>query len=153
VSGHRFSTQVCVSQQEIDATEGDVLVLLEGLGRNILTHLGDVELGRCIRIFLRDEAGRVVGGTTANVFGGWMYVSLLWVEESLRNQGYGTELMNRLEREALRLGCRYAHVDTYSFEARPFYERLGYELFAVLEDYPEGHCKYFLKKKLAERRK
>jgi len=31
-----------------------------------------------------------------------------------------------------------------------FYEKLGYELFATLEDYPPGHCKYFLKKALSE---
>lgn len=146
---YEFSTHVCSSQQEIEATEGDVLVVLEGLGRNILKQLGDVELGKSIRVFLRDEEGQAVGGTTANVFGGWVYIALLWVEESLRNQGYGTQLINRLEREAMKLGCRYAHVDTYSFEARPFYERLGYEVFGVLEDYPAGHCKYFLKKRLA----
>lgn len=144
-----FSIYVCVSQREIKATEGDVLVILEGLGRNILKHLDNVELGKSIRVFLRDKEGRVLGGATANVFGGWVYLSLLWVEESLRNLGYGAELMNRLEREAMGLGCRYAHGDTYSFEARPFYERLGYEVFGMLEDYPEGHCKYFLKKRLA----
>lgn len=147
MSEHSFSTHV--TQQEIEATERDVLVILEGLGRNILQHLGDVELGKSIRIFLRDEQGRVVGGTTASIFGGWAYISLLWVEQSLRNRGCGTELMNRLEAAATGLGCRWAHVDTYSFEAPRFYERLGYEVFAVLEDYPAGHCKYFLKKRLA----
>jgi len=146
---YRFSTHVGVSQQEIEATESDVLVILEGLGRNILKHLGNVELGKSIRIFMRDEEGRVVGGTTANIFGGWVYISLLWVEDSLRNQGHGTELLHRLEEEAMRLGCQYAHLDTYSFEAKPFYERLGYKVFGVLENYPEGHCKYFLKKRLA----
>jgi len=146
---NRFSLQVCTSQQEIEATERDILVILDGLGRNILKHLGDVELGKSIRILMRDKEGRVVGGTTASIFGGWLYVSLLWVEDLLRNRGYGTELMNRLEKEARRLGCQYAHLDTYSFEAKPFYERLGYEVFGVLENYPEGHCKYFLKKRLA----
>jgi GNAT superfamily N-acetyltransferase len=149
VAEHKFTTQVCVRPQEIEATQGDVLVLLEGLGGNILKNLGDVELGRSIRVFLRDEGGKVVGGTTANLFGGWVYIELLWVEEPLRNQGYGAELVDRLESEALKLGCRSAHVDTYSFEARPFYERLSYEVFGVLEDYPEGHCKYFMKKRLA----
>ena len=147
---YSFSTHVCASRQEADATEGDVLVILDGLGRNILKHLGDVELGQPVRVFVRDPEGRAVGGAIANVFGGWVYISLLWVEESLRNQGYGTELMNRVERAAQELGCRYAHLDTYSFEARPFYERLGYEVFGVLEDYPEGHYKYFMKKKLAQ---
>jgi GNAT superfamily N-acetyltransferase len=145
----KFSTQVCLSRQEMEATEGDVLVALEGLGRNNLKHLGNAELGKSIRVFLRDHEGRVVGGAMASLFGGWVHITLLWVEESLRGQGHGAELMNRVEREAMKLGCRCAHVDTFSFEARPFYERLGYEMFGVLEDYPEGHCKYFLKKRLA----
>jgi GNAT superfamily N-acetyltransferase len=146
---YSFSTHICISQQEVEDTESDVLAILEGLGKNILKHLGNVELGKAIRVFLREGGGRVVGGATANVFGGWVYISLLWVEDSLRNRGHGTELMNRIEAEAMRLGCRHAHLDTFSFEAKPFYERLGYEVFGVLENYPEGHCKYFLKKRLA----
>jgi GNAT superfamily N-acetyltransferase len=148
VNEHRYSFQLCLTPLEINATAQDVGALLEGLGSNILKHLGDIELGRSIRIFLRDQDNRVVGGITAELFGGWAYISLLWVAESLRNQGLGTELLNRLEAEAIRLGCKHAHVDTYSFEARPFYERAGYEVFGRLDDYPQGHCKYFLKKKL-----
>lgn len=124
------------------------IAILEGLGNNILEHLGDVELGRPIKIFIRDEANKVVGGVLTNCFGGWMYISLLWVDKLLRNLGYGTRLIHLAESEATKLGCTHAHVDTYSFEARPFYEKLGYELFATLEDYPPGHCKYFLKKQL-----
>jgi GNAT superfamily N-acetyltransferase len=86
----------------------------------------------------------------------WTFVLAMWifsakgyvVEKSLRNLGYGTRLMHRVEVEASQLGCQNAHVDTYSFEAKPFYERLGYELFATLKDYPEGQSKYFLKKRL-----
>lgn len=53
-----------------------------------------------------------------------------------------------IESEAAKLGCKYAHLDTYSFEARPFYEKHGYTLFATLGNYPEGHSKHFLKKTL-----
>lgn len=146
---HGISFQLCKSPQELQATQDAELVLIEGLGNNILEHLGNVELGRTFKIFMRDQAGQVVGGVIANCFGGWMYISLLWVEKSLRDLGYGTKLMQLVEAEAIELGCQNAHVDTYSFEAGPFYERLGYELFATLEDYPPGHCKYFLKKRLS----
>jgi GNAT superfamily N-acetyltransferase len=146
-----FSTHLCSNQQEMEATQADVGVLINGLGRNIIEHLAIAELGRAIRIFIRDSEGRTVGGISADAFGSWAFISLLWVEESWRNQGYGSELLRRLEAEALRLRCRSALVDTYSFEARPFYERWGYEVFATLEDCPdEGHCKYFLRKRLAE---
>jgi len=114
------------------------------LGNNIIEHLGDVELGKSIHIFIRNQQNAVVGGVTANCFDGWMYIATLWVEKSLRNLRYSTRLMHLLEDEAIHSGCSHAHVDTYSFEAKPFYERLGYESFATLKDYPKGHCKYFL---------
>ncbi len=72
----------------------------------------------------------------------------MWVEQSLRNKGNGTKLLKMTENEAVKLGCKYAHLDTYSFEVRRFYEKNGYRLFATLEDYPEGYSKCFLKMKL-----
>ena len=145
---HRFSTHVSDDLQQIEATDSLVVPVLEGLGKNIQKHLGNVQLGRSIRIFIRDRQGTVVGGIVTDLFGGWAYISLLWIDEPLRNKGLGTRLVIMLEQEALRLGCTHAHLDTYSFEARPFYGKLGYELFATLEEYPPGHCKYLLKKTL-----
>jgi GNAT superfamily N-acetyltransferase len=144
-----LSIQICRSKEELKAAEEAEMTLLEGLGENILRNIGNVELGRPIKIFLRDQRNQVVGGVIATVFGGWVYISLLWIEESLRNHGCGTRLMNLCESEAVKMGCQYAHLDTYSFEARPFYERLGYILFATLDDYPKGYSKYFLKKRLS----
>jgi len=143
-----FSTYRYGYKQDTPATETEMMVMIEGLGRNILKHLGEVELGKSLRIFLHDKENNTVGGIAADLFGGWAYISLLWVEESLRNQGFGSELLHRLEAEAINLGCTNAHLDTYSFEARPFYERAGYKMFGKLDDYPPGHCKYFLTKAL-----
>lgn len=56
--------------------------------------------------------------------------------------------MNIIENEAAKMGCTNVHLDTYGFGAPRFYERLGYERFAVLDDYPKGHSKCFLKKRL-----
>ena len=143
-----FSTHICRTLSEMDQTQAEIGVILEGLGANILKNLGEVELGKSIRIFIRDQEDKVVGGIVGDIFSNWVYISLLWVTESLRNQGYGTQLVRLLESEAIKLGCNSAHLDTYSFESRPLYERLGYELFAVLEDYPTGYSKYFMKTNL-----
>ena len=148
MSEYTWTMQVCRTAEEMAATRDAVGAMLEGLGNNIIKHLGNVELGRSVRMFIRNQAGQVVGGIIGNMFGGWVYVELLWVEESLRNQGLGSQLLRALEEEAIRMGCQHAHLDTYSFEARPFYEQHGYEVFAVLEDYPAGHRKFFLKKAL-----
>lgn len=139
---------ICKSPEEMKFAQEAEIALLEGLGNNILEHLGNVELGRPIRIFIQEHGGKVVGGAIANCFGGWMYISLLWVEKSLRNRGYGCRLLELAETEAIKMGNTHAHVDTYSFEARPFYEKYGYLLFATLDEYPPGYCKYFLKKQL-----
>jgi len=147
---YQFSVHVCDDLQQMAATDSLVVPVLEGLGRNIQKQIGNVPLGTSVRIFVRDRQDRVVGGIVSDLFGGWAYISLLWIDEPLRNRGLGTRLVTTLEQEALRLGCTHAHLDTYSFEARPFYEKLGYELFATLDDYPAGHCKYFLRKTLGQ---
>ncbi len=143
-----LSIQLCKTREELIAAQAAENVLIEGLGNNILQHLGNVELGIPIKILIRNINNQVVGGLIAAVFGGWMYISLLWMEESMRNQGYGARMMQMAEAEAIALGCQNAHVDTYSFEAKPFYDRLGYETFAILDDYPKGYCKYFMTKRL-----
>jgi GNAT superfamily N-acetyltransferase len=74
------------------------------------------------------------------------YVELLFVPESLRRGGLGRRLMRDAEEEAVRRGCRGAWLDTFSFQARGFYERLGYAAFGFIEDYPPGHSRIFLKK-------
>jgi GNAT superfamily N-acetyltransferase len=145
---YTFSVHICDNQQEMEATQSGLMTVIEGLGNNIIKQIGDIELGKSVRAFIRDKEDCIVGGIAGDIFGGWVYISLLWVEESLRNEGYGTRLITLLEQEAKQLGCKHAHTDTHSFEARPFYEKLGYEVFAMLEDYPEGHCKHFLKKVL-----
>ena len=148
MKGNDLSFQICKTADDSKSAEEGLRAVLEGLGRNIISKIGNVELGRAVQVFIRDRENRVVGGVIGHVFGGWLYVSLLWVEESLRNKGNGTRLLKMIESEAVKLGCKYAHLDTYSFEARPFYEKHGYTLFATLDNYPEGHRKHFLKKTL-----
>ncbi len=101
-----------------------------------------------VSIFLRDEQGAIMGGLLGEIWGGWLHIDILWIDESLRGQDYGTKLMQAAEDEARAKGCTNAHVETASFQARPFYERLGYAVFAELPDYPTGHAFYFLRKKL-----
>jgi hypothetical protein len=45
-------------------------------------------------------------------------------------------------------GCIGAHLDTFTFQARPFYERHGYAVFGQLDNYPGGHSRFFLSKRL-----
>ncbi len=57
--------------------------------------------------------------------------------------------MDAAEDYARMRGCHSAYLDTHTWQARPFYEKRGYEVFATLDDFPPGHKKFFLRKKLA----
>jgi GNAT superfamily N-acetyltransferase len=102
-----------------------------------------------VGFFLRTARGEWLGGLLGNLWGGWLHVSHLWVAAPARRNGNGTRLLQAAERYAIERGCLAATLETHSYEARPFYEKLGYEVFAALEDYPPGHTKFYLRKQLA----
>jgi GNAT superfamily N-acetyltransferase len=122
--------------------------VLEGLLRFNKNKTSNMEPPKAIPIFMRDGKNQVVGGVIGYVYAGWLHIEFLWIEESFRNKGNGTRLLKMIENEAVKCGCKYVDLDTFSFQARPFYEKHGYTLFATLDNYPEGHSKHFLKKKL-----
>jgi GNAT superfamily N-acetyltransferase len=103
-----------------------------------------------LTFFLRDGEGRIVGGVHGNYSGssGWLYVGMLWVSEGARGGGHGSRLLRSIEREASQRGCTDVYLDTFSFQAPEFYKRLGYVVFGELEDFPVGHSRIFLRKRL-----
>ena len=101
-----------------------------------------------VGFFLRSGSGEWLGGLLGNIWGGWLHVTHLWVAAPMRHHGNGTRLLRAAEKYAIERGCFAATLETASFEARPFYEKLGYEVFASLEDYPPGHTKFYLRKQL-----
>jgi GNAT superfamily N-acetyltransferase len=125
----------------------DVQILAVGLTQHALPIVGYPGF-KPIAVFARDGAGNVAGGIAAMVNWHWLSVNLVWVREDLRGTGLGHRLLERIEEVGRAHGCTRAHLDTFSYQARPFYERHGYELFATLEDYPQGHKRFYLRKVL-----
>ena len=103
-----------------------------------------------VAIFLRDDREAVLGGALGDVWGGWLDLVYLWIAEPLRGQGYGKRLLQAAEDEARAHGCQGVFLETLGFQARPFYERYGYEVFAELPDRPAGYTSYFMKKLLRD---
>jgi ribosomal protein S18 acetylase RimI-like enzyme len=75
-------------------------------------------------------------------------IELIYLPESLRSNGLGRELMRQAEEEAAKRGCRGVLLETFDFQARGFYEQLGYEVYGTLEDFPPGHSLFAMKKNL-----
>jgi GNAT superfamily N-acetyltransferase len=103
---------------------------------------------RHLCLFLHAPDDTVVGGLVGSTFYKWLCIELLWVKEELRGQGHGQRLLAQAEQEARRRGAKGAFLDTFSFQAPDFYKKNGYEVFGVLQDFPEGHQRYYLRKRL-----
>lgn len=95
----------------------------------------------------RPDGGGVVGGLWGRTSWRWLTIETLFVPEAYRAAGLGSEIVGRAEREAVRRGCVGAWVDTHSFQAPGFYERMGYRRFGEIDDYPPGHARVFLLKR------
>ena len=77
------------------------------------------------------------------------FIGFYIVKKEFRGKGYGSELLKRAEEHAKSKGCRHVHLDTFGFQAKTFYEKLGYVDFGVLANYPSGQQRYFMTKSLA----
>lgn len=121
-------------------------VVKEGLIDSYEAQFG--ERDKELSIFLKNESGKVYGGIQAMFDSEAIYIEAVWVEENLRKQGYGKQLLAAAEREATEHGCRFSLVDTWDFQAEEFYLKNGYEKIGELKEYWHGHSKLFLRKKL-----
>lgn len=111
---------------------------------------GSSEIARLLALtILAPGSSEIIGGLWGESGWGHLHIDLLVVPEEMRGTGVGRTLMQRAEEEALRRGCHSVWLDTFSFQARGFYEKLGYTVFGALDDYPVGHTRFFLRKTIA----
>ena len=93
--------------------------------------------------------GVIIAGINADMYF-WhiLFVSILFVDKAHRHKNLGSYLLKKVETEAKAMGAKLAHTDTFDFQAKDFYLKHGFEIFGVLDDCPEGHKRYYLKKSL-----
>jgi len=101
-----------------------------------------------IAITIRNDTGDIVGGVTGEAWADWLFIQLLWLDEAHRGQDLASRAMDAVEDEARAFGAKHAYLDTFSFQARPFYEKRGYRVFGTLENYPDAHSRYWMTKSL-----
>lgn len=96
--------------------------------------------------FIRDTKGNIVAGCNGNFGYDWVYVDQLWVAESYRDQGYGSELMKSAEELGKKKGCIFAAVNTMDWEAPDFYQKLGYQIEFERHGLAKNSVFYYLRK-------
>lgn len=106
------------------------------------------EARQTLAIAKHDDDGNLVAGIAGKTFGLWLFIDYLWVDDHARGQGLGAALMQEVEFCAYQRGCLYVLLDTLDFQARPFYEKLGYQVQFVQQQYPRQGQRFYLTKTL-----
>lgn len=96
-----------------------------------------------------DKDGKIIAGCTGYIYPwGCMYIDDMWVESNYRRQGLGSQALQAVEKEAEKKGCHIIWLGTWDFQAKPYYLKHGYTVFATRKDEPVGHYDYELMKRL-----
>jgi GNAT superfamily N-acetyltransferase len=102
-----------------------------------------------INRIIEDSSGDIIVGINSKMYC-WscLYIDVLWVKEEYRKEGLGSKLLNEVEKNAGEKGCHIIHLDTFDFQAKDFYIKHGYEVFGTLDECPQGHKRYYMKKSI-----
>ena len=120
----------------IDGIKGFNKAAVPGLESNVVT------------VAIRDGDGVLHGGAVGRIALDSMYVEVVWNDDCARGKGLGTQAMQMLEAEAKRRGAAESWLYTMSFQAKPFYEKLGYAQFAELPWDGGKQARHFMRKDL-----
>lgn len=139
----------------IEVTEnpstGDAAILSQGIIDYNRAEIPDLESNDeevKFFVFARNGEDAIIGGVRAICFWNTLHIELLWLSEECRGQGIGKGLIDAAENFAMQRDCEKAFVETTSWQAKPFYEKNGYDHIATLQDRPKGHASHYLAKNL-----
>lgn len=98
--------------------------------------------------FLVYDDDKLIGGAIGFIKYDWYFLDMLYIDEEYRKRNIGTSLINELENFARKEKLTGIRTDTWDFQAKGFYEKMGFKLFGKLKDCPLGTINYFFEKKL-----
>ena len=138
----RGGAEMTVTATPTDADFRAIFNKLDEFNAPVVGHARFVLLA----VLLHDDAGEVTGGLWGWTVYSWLIINMLFVPEASRHRGIGSALIRAAETEARARGCAGMQVDTFGFQAQPFYERLGFKVFGVQPNFPPGQRCVFLRK-------
>jgi GNAT superfamily N-acetyltransferase len=133
--------------QIVPVDKPDWNVIGDGIHQHNTAQAGDMN-AQTLCFVVQDSEQTTVGGVIGQVHWDWLNIDLMWIQEDLRGQGYGQQLLQLIEDKAREFGAENAYLDTFSFQAPDFYQKYGYRVFGELKNFPTGHQRYYLTKEL-----
>ena len=146
------SSPPVITDMKFDLLHGEAAKhFTKELTRNLVEYnrsVGPPEGWQELVISVEADQSPVLGGLTGYTHWQWLFVERLWVRAAARRQGIGARLLAQAEQTARERGCMGSWLDTFSFQARDFYRRQGYEEFGSLMNFPPSHSRHYMWKRL-----
>lgn len=102
-----------------------------------------------VRLVAKNEKDEIIGGIFGSVgYYAGFNISTLWVREDARDKKVGSKLLIKAEEKAKKIGAKLAILDTFSFQAKDFYIKNGYEVFGEIKDFPKVNQEFIFLKKI-----
>ncbi|MGS0680290.1 GNAT family N-acetyltransferase [Shewanella sp. 125m-7] len=129
-----------------DENPAIVDALVEGVRQHNFAHMGP-ETSKPLTIVAHDDNGKLIGGVAGRTIYDNFLINVVWVDEAARGTGLGRKLMLQAEIEAIKRDCTQAQLDTLSFQAPVFYQKLGFEIIGTVPATARSPERYFLLKR------
>jgi GNAT superfamily N-acetyltransferase len=134
-------------QIEIPSNTNEIIQLLDERLYEYNAKTIQKEDGRFFSFIIRGEMGEIIAGIAGWIWANASEITLLWVDEKYRRQGFGEKLLKVSEQEVINAGCTVILIRSYAFQAPSFYEKHGYKIEHVINDFPNGYAYYTLIKR------
>ena len=141
-----MSTPIQYIKKE-NPTEEDINLVRNGLRTYNRKYWNDIKNNPFL---IKIEVGNdnFIGGAFFYIFGNWLEIEYVWIEEIFRKKGIGKRLIEEVEKLAIKEGCKKSCLNTFDFQARYFYEKQGYKVVYIQESIPKDNIRYYMEKDL-----
>jgi len=102
-----------------------------------------------LTFYIKDAEGIIIAGALCRYISAELVdVDYFWVDKKHRGQKLGSKLMECIEIFAKRHKIHRIDLYTMDFQARGFYEKLGFALLAVIPNWARSYDAYLMRKVL-----
>jgi ribosomal protein S18 acetylase RimI-like enzyme len=122
-------------------------LIYNGFRRHALAETGHDGLEEPVT-FVAEVEGEIVAAVVVRLFWGALHIKYVWTHEDWRLKGLAKQLMEQALQFGRQAAAPFAFVETLSFQAREFYQRLGFELEYTRNGYAQGVAAHYLRKDL-----
>lgn len=123
--------------------------LISGVRQYNVEQIGD-EKTQPMTVVARDSDDKLIGGVSGVTIYQNFLINTVWVDEAYRGSGLGSKLMMQAETEAKQRDCLVAQLDTLSFQAPVFYQKMGFDIVGTVPAFSKSPGRFFMMKRYDE---